>query len=512
MPRFVPALALLLAAPALAQEVILESSPSRWRLELSEVDTEEGDDLGWIGLHYDVLEPVPRWPELYVGVGGYGAVSGDRGGLFVGGLTLGFLREIGRGWFFDAGVFGGGGGGASTEENSGFMLRPHVGVERAFRLWGLRLEAASVDFPDGDIDDTYISVGISLLSESLRGSEGRRGRTIPDEAVIPRPVRLTPLVALIDPSTSSERRDGRALDDEIALLGVGLDYFLTPNLFLPLEAYGAGGGGVDGFAMGLGGLGWSVPFLHDDVRLEAEALAGAGGGGGVDTGGGVLWSVKGQLRARVWRGFEVEVGAGFLDAPGGEFEGALVTAGIGWSGSLVGLHPDYSRAALKREALARGKARVIHPQVVLLHKFYNPPSDVRKLDGSRLDSDMRLVGLGLDVPLAPWLVLTGRSYGAYAGDAGGYAEGLVGGRYELRPLRDQRHVFTAAAELGVAGGGGVPVDSGLIYEFSAGYRYQWTERVSFLFEGGKVEADQGAFEAVLFVLGVRFDLALPVLR
>ncbi len=512
MPRLVPALALLaLATPAVAQELTLESTPTRWRVELSQVETEQGDDLGWIGLHYDVLEPIPRWPEIYVGVGGYGAVSGDRGGLFVGGLTLGFLREIGGRWFFDAGVFAGGGGGASTEENSGLMLRPHIGIERAFRLWGLRLEAATVDFPDGDIDDSYVALGFSLLSESLRGREGRRGREIPDAAVLPRQVRLTPQVALIDPSSSSRRRNGQPLDDEISLLGVGLDYFLTPHLYLPLEAYGAGGGGVDGFAMGFTGLGWSVPFLSEDLRLEAEALAGAGGGGDVDTGGGLLWSVRGGLRTRVWRAFDLELGAGYLDAPDGELEGAMLIAGVGWSGSLVGLHPDYPRSALQREALPSDKARVIHPQVLLLHKSYSPPSDVRKPDGSELDN-MRLLGLGLDVPLTSWLVLTGRSYGAYAGDAGGYAEGLIGGQYELRPLSDRSHVFVAGAELGVAGGGGVPVDSGLIYEFSAGYRYEWTERISFVLEAGKVEADQGSFEAEMYLVGVRFDLALPVLR
>ena len=515
MPRLVRRSVLLLAglaAPAAAQEVILDSSPSRWRLELSEVETETGGDMGWVGLHYDVLEPIPRWPEIYAGIGGYGAVSGDRGGLFVGGLTLGFLQELGRSWFFDAGLFAGAGGGASQEGDSGLMLRPHVALERAFRLWGLRVEAAHVDFPDGDIEDTYVALGVSLLAESLRGREGRRGRAIHEAAVLPRPVRLTPLGAFLDPSSGSRKRNGARLEDEIGLLGIGLDTFLTRHLYLPVKAFGAGSGGVDGFAMGLGGLGWSVPFAGGDVRLEAEALVGAGGGGSVDTGGGLLLGLQGGLRARVWRSLELQVGAGLIDAPDGELEGAMVSAGIGWSGSLVGLHPDYPRSALAREALPRGKARVLHPHLALLHKFYNPPGDVRRTDGSPMDEHMRLIGLGLEVPVTPWLALTGRSFGAYAGEAGGYAEGLFGARYELRPLSDPRHVFTAAAELGVAGGGGVSVDSGLIYEFAAGYRYEWTERVSFVVEAGKVEADQGSFEAEMVLLGVRWDLALPILR
>ena len=70
------------------------------------------EDMGTVGVHYDV-KPLDSFRDAYLGFGGFGAMSGNRGGFFTGGATLGvhkFLDVPGmdKKYAFDAGVFVGG--------------------------------------------------------------------------------------------------------------------------------------------------------------------------------------------------------------------------------------------------------------------------------------------------------------------------------------------------------------------------------------------------------------------
>jgi len=74
------------------QAAIADSS--RARISFENIPVSASEDMGTLGVHYDI-KPFSG-SDVYFGVGGYGALTGDRGGFFTGGVTLGhhyFLND-----------------------------------------------------------------------------------------------------------------------------------------------------------------------------------------------------------------------------------------------------------------------------------------------------------------------------------------------------------------------------------------------------------------------------------
>src|SRR5262245_53971015 len=129
-----------LSARARAQDLSLERQPSRWRISFETLDASGAANLGVVGIHHDLCAPLDAYPPLYLGVGGYAAVTGERGGFLLAGVTLGALHAVLPGWYLDFGAFLGGGGGEGVD--GGFAVRPFVALERALGLLALRAEVA----------------------------------------------------------------------------------------------------------------------------------------------------------------------------------------------------------------------------------------------------------------------------------------------------------------------------------------------------------------------------------
>ena len=494
----------LLASWAGAQDIALDSEMARWRAT-GEVFSSDIDRLGLFGLHLDLMEPFRTFPDIFLGVGGYGAVTGSRGGLFVGGLTAGWRKEVYEDWNLELGIFGGGGGGGGNPEFSGLLLRPYVAVERQLGLVGLRLEAARVDQPDGDLEDTHIAFGITLPAEILEARESSRSRHIPGRAIARRTLRARALAARFDAGEGSTRRTGGPQSD-YEVVGFGIDYFLTPQLFFPLEVHGAVGGESDGFAMGMAGIGGAMPLGTDRVRLELKGLLGAGGGGDVGTGGGWGWRGTAGLEFLLNHSWALAIEAGYMDYPDGDFDAETLGVSLARRVTSPELSLEYPRSRLLREGLDSQDVEIDQTRVAVEHKIYSPDGDAVKKDGSAYSNAISLIGVGIEEPLTRWFALTGRAFGAWGGNIGGYAEGLFGGKFELRPVDDWRHVFSLTGEVGAAGGGGIDVGSGLIYQVGAGYRFEWTDRLSIGLNFGKMEANEGSFNAEAYTVSVLWNL------
>ena len=504
---------LLLSLPAAAQDVQLESERTRWRFTFEQVDVEAPDeDLGLVGFHYDLLELFPSLPALYLGLGGYTALWGERGGFFLGGVTLGYLQDLGAGWAVDAGVFAGGGGGGGGSTASGLALRPFVGLERELGLLGLRLELAWFDLDDTEIEDLHLALGFTLPSEILVARRGSAARALADDALVRRVVRATPRYALLDPRSGATRKDGSPARTDADLIGLGIDTFLTPHLFVPVDLFGAAQGGYPGFAMALTGLGVAVPVWGEHVSLQAKAEVGAGGGSGVDTGGGFLWSATGGVSIRLSDTLALEGQAGLVDFPDGDFGGALYAVGLTWSSAGAGLALDHPRSALAEEAIPRSVAAVTKTRFELVNKTYVPESDTFASDGGELEDALNLIGLRVERPVYGPLALWAAAYTAWEGDVGGYAEGLLGISYRFHAQGLERHAFVLSGGIGAAGGGGLDVGSGLVYQASAGWRYALDERWFLSVDIGGIDSDNGTFEAGAFQVGIGWSLPTATLR
>ena len=102
------------------------------------------------------------------------------------------------------------------------------------------------------------------------------------------------------------------------LIGLKLNRYLSPNLYVSGQAYSAFAGGAGGFSVGLVGAGLAAQAA-EQLRVGAELLVGAAGGGGVQTAGGAV------LQGQLWAGFspvpqhEWRIGVGGVRS----FSGAL---------------------------------------------------------------------------------------------------------------------------------------------------------------------------------------------
>ena len=491
-----------------AQEIQLESTRTRFRTsaELLEVP---GTDVGLVGVHYDWLEPYPDWDDFYLGFGGFFSVTGARGGFQAAGFTAGYAHEFEPNFLIDAGLFFGGAGGSGLlGKHQGLALRPHVALERAFGLFGIRLEVASMDVAETDveIEHVHVSLGLTSASEALLGRKRYLDETLPSEALLSRKIRTSARVSRLDPGSGSRRRSGVPYTKDLALVGLGLDYFLSESLFVPVQLNGAVGGDAAGYSSALLGLGGSLPLDSGGrLRLESSVSVGGGGGGGLDTGGGFLWQARAALQARVTKNFGVELAAGHLDFPDGHLDGAEYTASVTWTTHPFELSLDQPRSSLGKFGLDEDDVELRPMTILATNKIYMPPVDARAADGSTIPT-ANLVGLAIEQPIYGGFSLTASTSTAWDGSIGGYTEGLLGVAYEYDFPENEDHAFVLRGEVGAAGGGGVDVGPGLVYSATAGYRYHYSRRVFFQAEIGKLEADRGSFEAESWLLGIGVKL------
>ncbi len=505
----------LLTAPLAAQDVALDRQATRWRVTLEQVEAPgtygaPADDLGLLGVHYDVLfEGLPALEAAYVGVGGYAGVSGEEAGFFLVGFTFGALWMPLPAWVVDAGVFLGAGGDAGGPVEDGWGVRPFVALERVFGLYGLRAEASWLDLDQYDGDDLNLALGLTLPAELLRARGARLPRRLPAVAVVPRTTRVTLRTLGLDVGRGALLRDGTPVTADPVLAGVGVDYFVTPQVFVPIEAYGGVGGEADGLVQAGAGLGASLPLFGSRVTFEAKGSALVGGGGGHDTGGGLGWHAQAGLRALVAAGVALEVLGGTQGYLDGELDGETLSVGLSWTGRPLELARNYPRVDLDREGLSDDDARIESLSVEALSKFHLP-SEARKKNGSELNNTISLVGVGVAHEVRRNLEVTARAFAAYGGEVGGYSEGLLGLRYGLSPVAGAS--LSVHGEVGAAGGGQVDVGSGLIYQASAVLGWDLSRSTQLTLAYGKTDANTGPFEAETVTVGLGWRLNRAVAR
>lgn len=510
--RLSPLIALcLLGSSSLAQDIELQRTHSRWRLGLETLDADDRGDAQLVGVHYDLLGVLDDYRPFYAGVGAYTQFAGDLSGVFAAGFTSGVRYPIDPNWGFEAGVFLGGGGINNRSGQRGWIARPFVALERRFTRFGLRAELAYFDIDDLD-GSLGFSLGLTLPSEWLVAEPSQLPDRIPKSALVPRETRITPRFVSVNPSSSAESRDGQALGGDFELLGLGLDYFLNEHWFLPVEAYGASGGDVDGFGLALVGIGYRQPIAGRRLDLEAKALVGVASGGQVNTGGGLGASLGAGLRANLTSQISAELGSSILTAPNGEFSATTVSLGLSWSAFPIELSHSYPRGKLWDSGISDEDATIGDTRLGVVSKFYSPTSDSRTKSGTALRETISLIGLELVEPINELFSATGRTFVAWNGEVGSYREALLGLRVSHSTFEKPEYVFSFGFEAGAAGGGGVDVGSGLLTNLNVGFQYVLSSNSRIQLEYGRSKAASGSFEAESVSVGMSWNLRRAMIR
>lgn len=287
-----------------------------------------------------------------------------------------------------------------------------------------------------------------------------------------------------------------------SLKRVGFEYrrHLDAHRYFFVETAGAMGGQSDGFAELLGGMGYRVPLLSPRLHLSASLAAGGAGGGQVDTGGGLLAKARVGLDYDLTPSLKLGLEGGRLESAG-SFNANFYGLSLGYRVGEIG--GGKSRQPWQGvDGMRLAKWRLAGVQ----HTSF----DTARKTGS--NQNLSLVGLKIEKFLTDSLYLTGQAHGAYTGDAGGYAVGLIGAGWEIPLREDGRLSFNAEVAAAAAGGGGVDVGGGAIVQPQVGLTWRLSRQFAARLEAGKVKALDGKLDSSLIGLGLMYEFSRPEYR
>ena len=377
----------------------------------------------------------PLGDQWWAGPAVYGAASGQRGGLFVGGGELQRRFDLPWGWDLRAGMFAGGGGGAAAPVGGGLMLRGAATLTHMVGPLRAGLSWSRVSFPSGDIGSSQLGLILSW-ERPFRYFD-------PIDAGQPQPAgretglgvqRLAGTVGAYQLRGSDTRRVG--------LVGARAEWQPSPaGVFTGIEAAAAASGGAAGYMEILGDLGWRwTPSAAVPLSLEARGALGLGGGGGMPTEGGTIGKVA--LGASVDFGRGWRAGVEFGEVRG---LGSTLRAHTGQVWVAMDLEPP-------QDAPASGTISRNEWSASLQHHLR-----AQRRDGTTGSLDT--IGVKLDRYVDEHVYLSGQAHSAFAGGAGAYSIGLIGAGVATAPATVR---FGAELLVGAAGGGGVASGNGAI--------------------------------------------------
>jgi len=449
----------------------------------------------------------------YFGLGVYGAVSGERGGFFTGGLAFGWNKKIVGPLGIDAGVFLGGGGGGGAPQGGGFMFRPHLDVLFSLGENSFGFGVSRVEFPNGRITSNQYSLSFehqfhSFFLPGWRTAAGSGAQAFEVNQFDFGNVRRTRAFAfqalMYLPNDGQTGRSGRLMTDRIDVIGIRWYQYWLKNWWLEFETGGALGGSADGFAQVLGGVSYrrNIDRL---LSLTATGLLGAAGGGDVDTGGGLIYRLMAgaayHFTERWTSGFEF----GIVKALDGDLFSKSVLLKV--SHQYQVLLPAIGTTFNSEDTFLKA---IWHKYRLRANTQHYLPARAQIRKNSDLGKRMiSLAGLKIDTFISQNVFLTGQALGAYAGQAGGYAAGLVGvGRWKQL---DEYPTWTAQAQflIGAAGGGGVSVGGGLILQPMVNVSKAITTNVAVGIGLGVIHAPEGKLTALVGDLSIEYKYSVP---
>ncbi len=421
--------------------------------------------------------------NISLGFGSWMAVKGERGGFITIGLDGGLHYPVTEVIDLDTGlsVGAGGGRGGYTLSGGGLMLRTYAGLRYNMGAWGwLGAGVSYVDFPNGGaIHSTQPFLTYTLpFTSFIENGWGKSQQSLGDKQYN----RLSPKVHSLELVTrklfmaSTSRTDTGGEQGDLTILGIEWRTYLGDNWYAKLETEGAAGGSSVGYMQILAGAGYRIA-LTDKLFADTDLSLGAGGGGGVDSGGGLLLNGSAGMQYFLTPHFFAALSAAHLKATGGSFQANTLAFKLGYQ---TGVHTPES-AGLAPACM----------QIRVANQTYQQASDLWRSHHANKSVDN--LGLQIDYFIKPDWYITGQAFAAYQGDAGAYMTGLVGPGFRKNLYGN--FYLNAEALAGAAGGGGLAMGSGLVWQGNAGVGYEITPSLSALATLGRMEAVNGDFKA-----------------
>lgn len=455
-------------------------------------------NMGFTGIHYNLM--LNNWS--YAGIGICGAVSGTRGGCFTLGVNTGIKKFVTNNLFVDTGLHFGGGGGAGAPEGGGAFILPHFNIGHQFTKFSVSSGWSYINFFDkGNIKSHQVNVviQISLPFDYVSFEERENIFTINNlkNTNWNQPTnRLSLIIHLNNLSVGgdSQSRDKISIKGKtIRLVGLELNSYFNKNWFIFVKAGGAYYGVPAGYMNLFLGAGYHLLMNRNRTNILTNFGAGAGGGSYVDTKGGFLIYPNISLEQKLFDNYYIFVNKGFIMSPDLHFLSSTFGGGLKYY-----MDKDGISSKEKNYTTAKFKGT----EIILKQDLY---LNANKVSG--VSKNINNISLQINFFLNNYIYGAGQTSFANFGNAGAYAEGIVGFGVQSNPfLKNNFSIFTQVLG-GTAGGGHVSTGQGLIVKPSAGFNYILNDNLNLQGAFGYVKAHGGNLSRPFVNFGVNYNFS-----
>lgn len=452
--------------------------------------------MGLTGLHYNL-----QFKNFYTGLGFYGSVRGERGGFFTLGVNAGLKTHLTNQLFLDTGIHFGGGGGAGAPDGGGAFILPHVDLGYQFNKFSLTSGYSYINFFDGgNIKSHQLHLGLQIPVDFSYAKPKQYASFSTEELMKTtwnhKAKKMSFMMHINNLSVQGASKDtkGNPMDGEtIRLAGFELNSYLNNQWFLFFKADGAFDGIPAGYMDLFVGAGYHLSLFKNNTNILTKFGIGAGGGGGVDTKGGVLIYPDISIEQRITDNLYLAINKGFLMSPNRYFETSTLGFGLKYYTHLSGTTTDSKK-------LSSSSFKTIE-FIVKQDMYHNAKRDLNPTE------HLHQISLQLNYVIHPNLYLAGQTSFANFGNAGAYAEGLVGMGIQTNYFANNKLQLFAQGLAGGAGGGNISTGEGLIIKPSIGFNYSFNDHLSLRTAGGYVKARGGDLSSPFINLGISYKLS-----
>lgn len=490
------ALLFIFSTVAFAQQTLSPTS-TNFLLSYEKLKRDNGNpDLGLFGANIDFN----LYKGFYAGPSIYGAMQGDLGGLFVIGGNTGYQYNLYDGLWADVGYFAGGGG-AHNDSNanpSGFMSRSHIGLAYNFKYFELGLEYSDVNYPDYGINSRQLAFTFSIPGNILMGEPSYQGisTTSLDDVFSSTGINFyRTFIGMYQEMyylNNSSDTSGNELNDTMQLVGAKGGVFLTPYVYFGVSTAGAYDSSKNGYMDFYTLLGFQRYFTQQ-FFYTIEAAVGAGGGGNTDTGSGFIYKPSLGLGYSLTPAFALVLEGGYIKAPSGNFEGPF---------SALNIYYQFFNAGPQTFTSDMGNGEYTFSGWSIsgqTETYVNP----QRSNTSHPIENIDLAVIEITRALNDTWLIKGQAAGAYGGNAGSYATGMIGPGIQSTLW----HGFRAISDLyiGAAGGGAIDVGRGAVYQPEIGMSFDITPSISLIAKTGRILAVDGGLDVTTYNAGLVFN-------
>jgi hypothetical protein len=459
--------------------------------------------LGFVGLTYNV--PLNDW--LYTGAGFHTAITGDQGGLFTLGVTLGVNTPIYKDLYFDANLHFGGGGGFRSLVNGGGMIYPNAGLQYKKKGYSVGVQYGYVNFFTGILKDDNISFFVEIPS-TLRISsykDAQKTFTLNDNSIDEfwsKPAVKSAQLLTFDyffpigmsRADATTNPQYKPLTETLSIIGFEYQRYLTSNTFVYAHVDTMYRGLVSGFMDLFFGVGKN--FIETkNINFFAKMGIGAAGGRIYPEGGLTIYPGAG-FDVHLTDKLGISAHGGYHRAIGGTFE--AYTAGVslkyyGLTGGLKDPFSEESASKIKTHGVGVG---------VQNQTYFKMAKD----DNTTIDLEM--ISLKIFYDLNKRFYLVGETSFAYEGKSGGYAHGIFGLGVRSNPFLKGKVSTFIELMGGVAGGAGVDTGEGILVRPTVGVNYHLSDSFSLNVAVGQTRTPYGNVNSTNLNLGFTYSLSI----